>query len=79
MLRCSLRTSKVGLAELHSMTEQEYPPGTRAPASGTYEQRNVLGTSTGVRVTVARGEIFAAAPRGFTWMKLELPAGQALD
>jgi hypothetical protein len=49
----------------------EYPPGARAPSAGTYEQRNVLGTPTGVRITVAQDEVLPAAPRGFTWRKVD--------
>ncbi len=43
----------------------------RAPSAGTYEERNVLGTLTGTRVTVAQGEVLPAAPRGFTWRMVE--------
>jgi hypothetical protein len=43
----------------------------RAPSDGTYEQRNVLGALTGVRITVAQGEVLPAAPRGFTWRIVE--------
>ena len=43
----------------------------RAPSAGTYEQRNVLGTPTGVRITVSQGEVLPAAPRGFTWRRVE--------
>ena len=53
------------------MTGREYPPGMRAPSDGTYEQRNVLGALTGVRITVAQGEVLPAAPRGFTWRIVE--------
>ncbi|HEY2619687.1 MAG TPA: hypothetical protein VGI78_20265 [Acetobacteraceae bacterium] len=53
------------------MTLREYPPGMRAPSAGTYEQRNVLGTPTGVRVTVAQGDVLPAAPRGFTWRMVD--------
>jgi hypothetical protein len=49
------------------MAASEYPPGTRAPSAGTYVQCNVLGTPTGVRITVSQGEELPAAPRGFTW------------
>ena len=49
------------------MTSREYPTGMRAPTAGIYEQRNVLGTPTGVRVTVVQGDVLPAAPRGFTW------------
>ncbi len=52
----------------------EFPPGTRAPSCGIYEQRNVLGTPTGVRIIVARGDVLPAAPRGFTWSIVEVHA-----
>jgi hypothetical protein len=39
----------------------------QAPVGGTFEQRSVLGSPTGVRITVARGELLPNAPRGFTW------------
>jgi len=45
----------------------DIPPGARAPVAGTYEQRNVLGSFTGHRVTVGQGETLPPAPRGFTW------------
>ena len=51
----------------------EYPPGARAPISGVYELRNVLGSPTGMRTTIARGDQLPAAPRGFTWHLLEAP------
>jgi hypothetical protein len=38
-----------------------------APSTGTYEQRNVLGSPTGVRISVSQGDVLPAAPRGFTW------------
>ncbi|MEJ0019654.1 MAG: hypothetical protein WDN25_24490 [Acetobacteraceae bacterium] len=43
----------------------------RAPAAGTYEQRDVLGAYTGLRVTVVLDELLPAAPRGFTWQRSE--------
>ncbi len=52
-------------------TAAEHQPGARAPAAGIYEQRNVLGAATGVRVTVTQGEALPAAPRGFTWILVE--------
>lgn len=52
------------------MTVRERTPVMRAPSAGTYE-RNVLGTPTGTRVTVAQGEVRPAAPRGFTWRMVE--------
>jgi hypothetical protein len=49
------------------MTAREYLPGMQAPVAGTYEQRNVLGSATGVRIVVVRGDVLPRAPRGFTW------------
>jgi hypothetical protein len=49
----------------------EYSPGMQAPSAGTYEQQNVLGTPTGVHITVSQGEVLPAAPRGFTWRRVE--------
>jgi hypothetical protein len=45
----------------------------QAPSAGTYEQCNVLGTPTGVRIAVAEGEVLPAAPRGFTWRMIRGP------
>ena len=42
-----------------------------APVAGIYEQRNVLGSATGVQVSMAQGETLPAAPRGFTWNLIE--------
>jgi hypothetical protein len=53
------------------MTAREYPPGIPAPVAGTYEQRNVFGSSTGARIVVARGEDLPRAPRGFTWRVID--------
>ena len=52
-------------------TRREYLPGMRAPSGGVYEQRSVLGSATGVRITVVRDEVLPAAPRGFTWSLVE--------
>lgn len=59
------------------MPALEYPPGTKAPASGVYEQRNVLGTPTGERITLPRGETLPAAPRGFTWSLVKYASDEA--
>jgi len=56
---------------------REYPPGMSAPVTGTYEQLNVLGTATGMRIIVKQGEPLPAAPRGFTWCMVE--AGATLE
>jgi len=53
------------------MMGREYPPRMQAPSAGIYEERNVLGAPTGVRISVAQGEILPAAPRGFTWRMVE--------
>ena len=53
------------------MNVRDCPPGMQAPSAGTYEERNVLGSPTGFRVTVAEGEVLPAAPRGFTWRIVE--------
>lgn len=47
----------------------------RAPSAGIYEQHSVLGALTGVRVTVAGGEVLPAAPRGCTWQMVEASGG----
>lgn len=49
------------------MTAYEYPPGARAPSDGTYEQCDVLGSPTGVSVTLPQNALLPPAPRGFTW------------
>lgn len=49
----------------------EHAPKTRAPEGGVYELRNVLGSATGQRTIMARGDRLPAAPRGFTWHLLE--------
>jgi hypothetical protein len=44
-----------------------YVPGQSAPASGTYEQINVFGSPTGIRVDVAHGQPLPAVPVGYGW------------
>ena len=61
------------------MAAREYPPGMRAPAAGVYEQLNVLGSPTGIRINVAHGEALPAAPRGFTWIMVEEGSGGAAE
>ena len=58
---------------------REYVPGTRAPAGGVYQQCNVFGSATGVRVTLARGQTLPTAPRGFTWREIEASTEQRND
>jgi hypothetical protein len=67
----------VGLAVVDERkTACEFAPGMQAPAAGVYEQRNVLGSFTGVRVTVGQGDVLPAAPRGFTWSIVKCAGGQ---
>jgi hypothetical protein len=47
--------------------ELDLKPGAPAPATGTYEKRNVFGTPTGNRINVNNGDPMPPAPRGFTW------------
>jgi hypothetical protein len=56
----------------YAVLAREYSPGAPAPA-GIYEQCNVLGSTTGARVTLATGQKLPAAPRGFTWRVVESP------
>jgi hypothetical protein len=55
-------------------TAGEHPPGVLAPVAGIYEQRNVLGSPTGLRVSMAQGDALPAAPRGFTWALVQARA-----
>jgi hypothetical protein len=50
---------------------REYPGGTPAPVSATYETVNLFGSVTGHRVVVQQGDILPALPRGFTWVIVE--------
>jgi hypothetical protein len=52
-------------------------PGQPAPASGTYEQINVFGSPTGVRVTVAQGQPLPMAPVGYSWAIAAVAEGDA--
>jgi hypothetical protein len=45
----------------------EHAPGETAPVGGTYEQLNIFGRPTGVRVSVAHGHALPAAPVGHIW------------
>jgi hypothetical protein len=45
--------------------------GQPAPTSATYEQMNVLGTPTGIRVRVRSGHPLPAAPIGHDWAVVE--------
>ena len=45
----------------------EHAPGEAAPAAGTYEQLNIFGRPTGIRVNVAHGHPLPSAPLGHNW------------
>jgi hypothetical protein len=45
-----------------------HPPGHTAPVTATYEQTNVFGSATGVRVRVPRGHPLPRAPQGHGWV-----------
>jgi hypothetical protein len=48
-----------------------HPPGHPAPVTATYEQMNVFGSSTGIRVRVPRGHPLPNAPIGHGWVVAE--------
>lgn len=48
----------------------EFSSGELAPEAGAYEELNVFGAPTGKVIDMRRGEIFPAAPRGFSWRSL---------
>jgi hypothetical protein len=45
----------------------EHAPGEAAPAAGIYEQLNIFGRPTGIRVNVGHGHPLPSAPVGHTW------------
>ena len=54
------------------MTQQPvHVPGQPAPASATYEQMNVFGSPTGIRVNVVHGSPLPEAPIGHGWAVVE--------
>jgi hypothetical protein len=42
----------------------EHRPGTAVPDAGTYEQLNIFGHPTGIRIVVADAHLLPPAPRG---------------
>jgi hypothetical protein len=48
-----------------------YPAGHPAPKSGIYEQINVFGSRTGIKVHVADGHPLPEAPIGHDWVVAE--------
>jgi hypothetical protein len=49
----------------------EHAPGDAAPAAGTYEQLNIFGSPTGIRVNVNYGQPLPPTPRGHSWVLTE--------
>jgi azurin len=49
----------------------EHAPGEAAPIAGTYEQLNVFGRPTGVRINVTHCHPLPAAPVGHNWALTE--------
>jgi hypothetical protein len=49
----------------------DHPPGEPAPSAGTYEQINIFGGPTGVRVDINRGHLLPPAPIGHFWRQVE--------
>ena len=48
-------------------SSRDWPPGEQAPTSGIYAELNVLGTPTGLTISVDKGVKLPSAPRGFVW------------
>jgi hypothetical protein len=49
----------------------EHAPGEAAPVAGTYEQLNIFGRPTGIRVNVRHGHPLPSAPLGHNWTLAE--------
>jgi hypothetical protein len=50
---------------------QEHAPGDAAAAAGVYEQLNVFGRPTGIRVALTHGHPLPNAPIGHSWMLID--------
>jgi hypothetical protein len=50
----------------------EHTPGEPAPAAGTYEQLNIFGQPSGIRVDVSHGHPFPSVPVGHSWRSVEV-------
>jgi hypothetical protein len=49
----------------------EHAPGEPAPVAGTYEQLNMFGRPTGIRVNMTHGHPLPPAPLGHNWTLVE--------
>jgi len=54
-------------------SSRDWSPGEPAPSSGVYAEINVLGSPTGLTISVAHGVSLPAAPRGFVWRLVQTP------
>jgi hypothetical protein len=48
-----------------------HPAGHPAPTSATYEQINVFGSPTGIRIRMSRGHPLPETPIGHAWAVVE--------
>jgi hypothetical protein len=51
----------------------QFEPGTKAPATATYELLNAFGTPSGTRQQIAEGAKMPAAPLHWTWRRCPEP------
>jgi hypothetical protein len=54
----------------------EHAPGGSAPATSTYELRNIFGRLVGIRVSLEHGQSMPSAPVGHTWTRAEEEAAE---
>jgi hypothetical protein len=48
--------------------QSDHSPMDDAPAAGTYEQLNIFGSPTGIRINVRHGQPLPVIPDGHSWM-----------
>jgi hypothetical protein len=59
-----------------NLARPEHWPGELAPAAGTYEQLNIFGRPTGIRVNVQHGHPLPPAPMGHNWTPADEDAAE---
>jgi hypothetical protein len=57
----------------------EHRPGAAVPDAATYEQLNIFGHPTGIRIVVADAHPLPPAPRGHTWTLVDEATETRLD
>jgi hypothetical protein len=72
----SLGVSLRQIRENDMAQRTEHAPGEAAPAAGVYEQLNIFGRPTGIRITVAHKHSLPGAPHGHTWAVIEEDAAE---